>query len=382
MTSLSNTWRYPTEVRFGLGTIAGLAEACRDVGIHRPLLVTDPGLAALPMVREAIVRNEAAGIPTGLFSETQSNPTDANLLAGCAAFREGKHDGVIAFGGGSALDVGKAIALLAHQGEDVWTYAGRWSDITDNIAPIIAVPTTAGTGSEVGRAAVITRTASHTKAILLHTAMMPRLVLADPALTLSLPANLTAWTGLDALAHNLEALCGTFYHPMADGIALEAIRLIHTWLPVAVADGANLEARSHMMAAAAMGAAAFQKALGAVHAISHPIGALYDTHHGLTNAVVMPYVLAFNRPAIEDKMIRLARYLDLPTYSFDTVMGWLLDLRTTLTIPHTLADLGVPEADLLQIAEAAMADPNTPENPVPMTVAAYETLLRKAWIGD
>lgn len=382
MANLSSTWRYPTEICFGTGRIAELAEACHAVNMRKPLLVTDPGLAKHAIVQNALQANAEASVPTGLFSDIQGNPTDVNLAAGCAAFRSGSYDGVIAFGGGSALDVGKSIALLAHQGDNVWMYDGRWGAITDGIAPIIAVPTTAGTGSEVGRATVITQQATHTKKILLHAAMMPQLVIADPALTQSLPPHLTAFTGMDALAHNLEALCGTFYHPMADGIALEAMRLIHDWLPEAVSNGDNLEARAHMMAAATMGAAAFQKALGAIHAISHPIGARYNTHHGLTNAVVMPYVLIYNRSAIGEKMIHLARYLDLPNYTFDAVLDWILTLRESLSVPHTLADLGVDEATLDWIAQEALKDPNTPENPVPMTLDTYTQLIRQAWEGQ
>lgn len=381
MQAFSNTWRYPTEIRFGCGRIAELAEVCHKLGVTRPLLVTDPGLLVHPMVVGAVGALQAAHIAVGTFADLQGNPTDRNLGAGCRVFREGGFDGVIAFGGGSALDVGKAIALLANQGEDLWAYDGRWGEINSSIAPIIAIPTTAGTGSEVGRAAVITQTETHTKKILLHPAMMPAMVIADPVLTQTLPPHLTAATGMDALAHNLEAFCGVFYHPMADGIALEAMRLIHDWLPKAVADGDDLEARTHMMAAATMGAAAFQKALGAIHALSHPIGARYNTHHGLTNAVVMPYVLVHNRSAIEAKMMRLARYLDLPAHSFDAVLTWVLSLRETLGIPHTLATLGVDEGDLAILAAEAQTDPNTPENPVPMTVGSYHDLLRKAWLG-
>lgn len=381
MTTFTNTWRYPTEVRFGIGRIAELADACRTASIQKPLFVTDPGLAQHTMVQNALAILTEAGLSPVLFSAIQGNPTDVNLAVGCTAFLDGKHDGVIAFGGGSALDVGKAIALLAHQGNDVWAYDGRWGDIADSIAPIIAIPTTAGTGSEVGRAAVITQLATHTKKILLHTAMMPRLVIADPTLTQSLPPNLTAYTGMDALAHNLEAFCGTFYHPMADGIALEAMRLIQTWLPEAVSDGGNLEARAHMMAAATMGAAAFQKALGAIHAISHPVGARYNTHHGLTNAVVMPYVLLHNRSAIEEKMIHLARYLGLSTYTFTAVLDWVLALREVLNVPHTLADLGVEENDVSWLAQEALVDPNTPENPIPMTLATYTELIQRARAG-
>ncbi len=380
--TLCGDWSYPTAICFGPGRIAALAKACRSVGITRPLLVTDSGLAALPMVREAVARNEEAGVPTAVFSDVQSNPVERNVAGGLAAYRTGGHDGVIAMGGGSAMDTGKIIALMAGQEGALWDYEGTWQQISlGAIAPIVAVPTTAGTGSEVGRAAVITHEATRVKKIILHPGMMPRAVVADPALTLGLSPHLTAGTGMDALAHSLEAFCAPFHHPMADGIALEGMRLVHAWLPVAVRDGANLTARAHMMAAATMGAVAFQKGLGAIHALSHPVGAIYDTHHGLTNAVFMPYVLAFNRPAIEEKMERLARYLALPDPGFDAVLRWILDLRVALDIPHTLRDLGVPDDRLDDLAAMAAADPCAPENPVPVDAAALRRLFRDAFDG-
>ncbi len=381
--TLCGDWSYPTAIRFGPGRIAALAKSCRSVGITRPLLVTDSGLAALPMVREAVARNEEAGVPTAVFSDVQSNPVERNVAGGLAAYRTGGHDGVIAMGGGSAMDTGKIIALMAGQEGALWDYGGKWQQIPlGAIAPIVAVPTTAGTGSEVGRAAVITHEATRVKKIILHPGMMPRAVVADPALTLGLPSHLTAATGMDALAHSLEAFCAPFHHPMADGIALEGMRLVHAWLPVAVRDGANLTARAHMMAAATMGAVAFQKGLGAIHALSHPVGAIYDTHHGLTNAVFMPYVLAFNRPAIEEKMERLARYLALPNPGFDAVLRWILDLRAALDIPHTLRDLGVPADRLDDLAAMAAADPCAPENPVPVGEAELRQLYEDALDGQ
>ncbi len=380
--TLRGDWSYPIAIYFGPGRITELSAVCRSVGIARPLLVTDAGLAALPMVREAVARNEEAGVPTAIFSDVQSNPVERNVADGLAAYRAGGHDGVIAMGGGSAMDTGKMIALMAGQQGALWDYEDDWGRIRqDAIAPVVAVPTTAGTGSEVGRAAVITHEATRIKKIILHPGMMPRAVVADPALTLGLPSPLTAGTGMDALAHSLEAFCAPFHHPMADGIALEGMRLVHAWLPVAVRDGANLTARAHMMAAATMGAVAFQKGLGAIHALSHPVGAIYDTHHGLTNAVFMPYVLAFNRPAIEDKMERLARYLGLPDPGFDAVLRWILDLRVALNVPHTLRDLGVPADRFDDLAAMAAADPCAPENPVPVDEATLKQLYEDALDG-
>ncbi|RMH60673.1 MAG: iron-containing alcohol dehydrogenase [Bacteroidetes bacterium] len=380
--SLHADWHYPTSIRFGAGRIRELPDVCRLLGITRPLLVTDPGLAALPMLQAIVALNEAAGLPTAVFSAIRPNPTDANVEDGRAVYRRGGHDGIIAVGGGSALDTGKTIALLAGTPEPIWDVGPDWARIpAARIAPVVAVPTTAGTGSEVGRAAVITRTATRTKEIPFHPGMMPKAVLADPELTLSLPPHLTAGTGMDALAHHLEAFCAPYYHPMADGIAVEGMRRIKDWLPVAYRDGTHREARAHMLAAALMGAVAFQKGLGVIHALSHPVGALYDTHHGLTNAVFMPYALAFNRPAIEERMIRLARYLDLPQARFEAVLDWTLALRETLGVPHTLAELGVDDAHLDTLVAQATADPTAADNPVPLDAPALRRLFVNALEG-
>lgn len=377
--SLRGNWNYPTQVRFGVGRIAELPDACKALGMKRPLLVTDPGLATLPMIKDAITRNEAAGLPTGLFSQVKSNPVGRNVEDGVAAYRAGRHDGVIAFGGGSALDAGKAVALMVGQKRPIWDF----EDVGDNwkrvdaagIAPVVAVPTTSGTGSEVGRASVIANEATHAKKIIFHPKMQPAIVLADPALTLGLPAKITAATGMDALAHCFEAYCAPGFHPMAEGIAVEGMRLIKENLPVAVSDGGNLVARAHMMAAAAMGATAFQKGLGAIHSLSHPVGALYDTHHGLTNAVVMPYVMQFNRKAIEEKLTRLAAWLGLPNPSYGAVLDWVLALRKEIGIPHTLAALGVGLDRLDELAAAAEADPSTGGNPVPAAAADMKRMF-------
>lgn len=382
---LKGNWNYPTTIRFGAGRIAELPDACRELGIARPLLVTDPGLAQLPMVQQAIAHNEQAGVPTGLFSAIKPNPVGKNVDDGVRAYRDGGHDGVIAYGGGSALDAGKAIAFMSGQTRPMWDF----EDIGDNwkaasagrIAPIIGVPTTAGTGSEVGRAAVFLQETSATKKIIFHPKMLPSIVIEDPALTVGLPPHITAGTGMDALAHCLEAYCVPAYHPMAEGIAVEGMRLVKEWLPVAVRDGSNITARAHMMVAASMGAAAFQKGLGAIHALSHPVGALYDTHHGMTNAVVMPYVLAFNRDAIEGKLARLAAWLQLPKPSFQAVMDWVLRLRDEIGIVHTLADLGVGADRLEELAQMAALDPTAGGNPVPVGVPELRSMFVSALEG-
>jgi alcohol dehydrogenase class IV len=383
--SITGTWTYPTQVRFGPGRIAELADACAGLGMTRPLLVTDAGLGEHPMVLTVLAALEE-DMPTTLFCEVRPNPVAANVEAGVAAYAAGGHDGVIAMGGGSGLDAGKAIALMAKQDVSLWDL----EDIGDNwtraradvIPPIVAVPTTAGTGSETGRAAVITNPESGIKTIVFHPRMLPGAVIADPQLTLGLPPAVTAATGMDALSHCLEAFCVAAFHPMADGIALEGMRLIRDWLPKAVAHGADLEARAHMMAAACMGSTAFQKGLGAIHSLSHPVGSVYDTHHGLANAVFMPYAMAFNRRAIADKMARLGRYMGLDVASFDGVLEWVLALRAEIGIPHGAAELGVEAARLDDLAAMAARDPTAATNPVPAGVAEMRRMFEAALAGE
>jgi alcohol dehydrogenase len=378
-------WNYPTAVRFGAGRIAELAEVCRANGIARPLLVTDAGLADAPITRLALATLRAAGLETALFSDLKPNPVGANLDAGLRAYRAGRHDGVVAFGGGSGLDTGKLIAFMSGQTRPVWEFEdiGDWWTRADpdGIAPIIAVPTTAGTGSEVGRAGVLTDEATHTKKIIFHPKMMPRVVICDPALTVGMPPKITAGTGMDALSHCLEAYCAPGFHPMADGIAVEGMRLVRRALPRVYAEPDDLDARGEMMAAAAMGATAFQKGLGGMHALAHPIGALFDTHHGMTNAVVMPYVLQFNRSAIEERIARLAAYLGLPRADFTGFLDWVLELRTTLGVPHTLTGLGVDPARIGELAPMAAADPSAGGNPLPFDATAAERVLTAACEG-
>ncbi len=382
--TLRSTWSYPTAFRIGVGRIAELAEACRAAGIARPLLVTDPGLSGLPMIAAAVATCRAAGLGVAVFDGVQANPIDANVEAGVAAFRAGGHDGVIAFGGGSALDCGKVIAFAAGQTRPLWDFedVGDWWTRAnpDAIAPIIAVPTTAGTGSETGRAGVITNSATHTKKVIFHPLMMPKIVIADPALTTGLPPLMTAGTGMDALSHCLEAYCAPGYHPMADGIAVEGARLVHENLRIAVRDGGNITARTHMMSAAAMGSTAFQKGLGAMHALAHPMGALFNTHHGMTNAVLMPYVLVFNRSAIEARIARLAAYCGI-TPSFDGYLAEILALRADVGVPHTIAEIGIARAQRETIIAMACVDPTAGGNPIPLDAAAVGALFDAAWEG-
>lgn len=385
-TALRGNWNYPTAIRFGAGRIVELPEACRTLGMRHPLLVTDAGLAKLPMVAAAIENCRSAGLECGLFAEVRPNPVGQDVAAGVAAYRAGGHDGIIAFGGGSGLDAAKAVALMVGQTRPLFDFEDReaWSTRVDTggMAPVVAVPTTSGTGSEVGRASVITDEADHTKKIIFHPKMMPGIVIADPELTLGLPAKITAAVGMDALSHSLEAFCSPFYHPIAQGVALESIRLVKDWLPVAVRDGSDLAARSHMMAASSMGATAFQKGLGAMHAMAHPCGAVFDTHHGLTIAVVMPYALAFNRPAIEEKLTALARYLDLPSPSFAAVLDWVLALRSEIGIPDRLDALGIGTDAVPQLAMMAARDPSCGGNPRPLDEANLAQLYRGAIAGD
>lgn len=385
MAALRGNWNYPTLVRFGPGRIAELPDACKSLGMKRPLLVTDAALAKLPMIDDAVARCRAAGLGCEVFSDVQANPVESNVTNGVGAYRRGSHDGVIAFGGGSALDTGKAVALMVGQTRPIWDFEDREDWFTRvnvaGMAPTVAVPTTSGTGSEVGRASVITDVRDHIKKIIFHPNMLPSIVIADPELTLGLPAKVTAAVGMDALSHNLEAYCSPSYHPLAEGIAIEGIRLIRDWLPTAVKDGSDIEARSNMMAASLMGATAFQKGLGAMHSLSHPCSANLNTHHGLTNAVVMPYVLSWNRPALSEKMQRLAAYLNLPQQSFNGVLDWILELRNTIEVPDTLAELGVLPEHAQAFAQQAFDDPSTGGNPIPVSVADFAQLYRNCIEG-
>ena len=385
MTIPHRNFNYPTAIKFGAGRVKELAELCKANRILRPLLVTDPGLAAMPMLAAIVADIKAAGLPILMFSDVRPNPVEANILAGVKAFKAGMHDGVIAFGGGSALDVGKMIALMHSQSisvfdledvDDWWTRAD-----TSRIAPIIAVPTTAGTGSEVGRASVITHPVTHEKKIIFHPAIMPKVALLDPELTLGLPAKLTAATGMDALAHCLEAYCAPFYHPMAKGIALEGMGLVKDNLLKAVKKPDDLEARGNMLVASTMGATAFQRGLGAIHALSHPLGGLYDAHHGLLNAIVMPYVLKANRKAVEKDIIKAAAYLGIKG-GFEGFMKWILKLRKDLGIPNALAEIGIDIKRLDEVAGMAVKDPSAGGNPIQFTLAQYKALAKKCILGD
>jgi alcohol dehydrogenase len=377
---LRANWNYPTTVRFGAGRVTELADAVKAAGMTNPLFVTDPVLAALPMTDKAMGLLRSVQ----MFSAIKPNPVEQNVIDGVAAFRRGNHDGVVAFGGGSALDVGKLIAFAAGQTRPLWDFedVGDWWTRADSaaIAPVVALPTTAGTGSEVGRAAVVTDEKTHTKKIIFHPLMMPKITICDPELTVGMPPMITAGTGMDAFAHCLEAYCGPFYHPMADGIAVEGIRLVKENLAAAVRDGKNIEARANMMAAAAMGATSFQKALGGIHALSHPVGSLYDTHHGLTNGVFMPYVLVFNRKAIEDRIKRLAAYIGLRP-SFRGFLDFVVALREETGVPNTLAGLKVDDAKVDVIVAMAPKDPTAGGNPVPLDKRAARTIFTRALEG-
>lgn len=378
--SLKANWSYPTAIRFGAGRIAELPDACRAAGIARPLLVTDRGLAGLPITQNALNLLAEAGLGRALFAEVDPNPNERNLAAGVEAYRAGGHDGVVAFGGGSGLDLGKLVAFMAGQTRPVWDFedVGDWWTRADAaaIAPIVAAPTTAGTGSEVGRAGVLTNSATHVKKIIFHPRLMPAVVICDPALTVGMPRVITVGTGMDAFAHCLEAYCSPFYHPMAQGIALEGMRLVKENLPRVVAAPDDLEARGQMMSAAAMGATAFQKGLGAVHALSHPVGALYNTHHGMTNAVVIPAVLRFNRAAVAEKLGRAADYLGVKG-GFDGFLDFVQRCSADLGVPERLSALGVDRDRIGQMAAMAIEDPSAGGNPVPLTLEAATRLFEE-----
>jgi len=376
---LDGIWHFPRPVRFGAGRIGDLGVACRELGMTRPLIVSDPGIVATGTIDDAVVALARQGLTATVFAGLAANPTDSAVAAGAAVLREGRHDGVIPWGGGSALDAGKTIALMAHAAEPIWAYEWR-PDFTPSTAPvpappIITVPTTAGTGSEMEGGAVITDTATRVKRIVAHPAMAPRLVIADPALSVGLPAHLTAWTGMDALSHCLEALFAPEFDPFSDGIAMVGTRLVKDWLPRAVENGRDLDARGYMLVAASMGAVAFRKGLGAMHGISHAVGALLDTQHGLTNAVVMPYVLASHGNAIAEKATRLARFLGLSDPSLPAFLAWVQAFRRDLGIPATLAALGVEDDHVDALVPRVMADGNMLTNPRPLDADAVRHLL-------
>lgn len=378
--SLTANWSYPTSIRFGAGRILEIADACKAAGITKPLLVTDRGLASMEITTKTLDLLEAAGMGRAMFCDVDPNPNEKNAAAGVQVYRDGGHDGVVAFGGGSGLDLAKVVAFHAGQNRPLWDFEdiGDWWSRADPaaIAPVVAVPTTAGTGSEVGRASVITNSVTEEKKIIFHPKMLPAVVICDPELTVGMPKFITAGTGLDAFAHCVEAFSSPHYHPMSQGMALEGMRLVKEYLPRAYADGTDIEARGQMMSAAAMGATAFQKGLGAIHALSHPIGAIYHTHHGTTNAICMPAVLQFNKPAIEDVFEQAANYLGI-SGGFDGFCAYVDDLNDQLGIPKTLSALGIENVDIDRVVAGALKDPSTGGNPIEMTSENTRELLLK-----
>ena len=368
-------WNYPTNVWFGVDRSKEIQKACNTLGIKNPLIVTDPGLLQTSIIDEI---NSGLSSNTQIYSDVQGNPTGSNVTNGVKVFLEGNHDGVIAIGGGSGMDAGKGIAFLAHQSKPLWDFEdiGDWWTRADSsvIKPIIAIPTTAGTGSEVGRAAVFLNEENHKKKIIFHPKMLPQIAILDPSLTLNLPKSITAGTGMDALAHCIEAYSSPFYHPMAEGTALEGLRLVKENIQEVYHNGNNVEARSHMLVASMMGAAAFQKGLGAIHSVTHPVNSLYKTHHGTTNGTVMPFVLNYNRSTIEEKFTRLANFLDIKN-GFEGIVDWIIELKKEMEIPETLKDMGVNEGDEIKLAPLAQEDPSTGANPLEMTVERFQELI-------
>jgi alcohol dehydrogenase class IV len=385
MQELNTNWNYPTNIKVGAGRISELPALCESLDIRTPLVFTDPGLVKMPMIEQVMTLLRDAGLQPGLFSSIKSNPTGENVDEGAAFYREKGHDGIIAIGGGSALDAGKAVALMVGQERPLWDFedlGDNWTRVNEEgIAPVIALPTTAGTGSEVGRASVITDQANHVKKIIFHPRMLPAQVILDPELTLGLPPRLTAATGMDALSHSLEAYCSPFYHPLAAGVAVEGIRLIKEYLPRAVEQGDDLVARTQMLVSSSMGATAFQKGLGAMHALAHPLGALYDAHHGMLNAILMPYVLKANRTAIAERIDRLSSYLALPQGDFNGFLQWLLELRERIAIPHTLAEIDIDEKQSELIGAMAVEDPSAGGNPITFDKSQYQCIFIDAVNG-
>ncbi len=382
----NSNWNYPTTVWFGQGRVKDLHIACKNLSITKPLFVTDQDLAKTDLVKKIISDSNLKSLSINVFSNIKGNPVGSNVDEGVKAFKKGNHDGVIAFGGGSGLDVGKAVAFMSAQTRSIWDFedvGDNWTKAnSDEIAPIIAVPTTAGTGSETGRASLITNEKNQTKKIIFHPKILPSIVILDPCLTVDLPPKITATTGMDALAHNLEAYCASGYHPMADGIALEGMNLIKKWLLIAVNEGKNLEARSAMLVAATMGSTAFQKGLGAIHSLSHPVNSVYNIHHGLSNAIFMPYVLTFNKKEIEKKIIKLSEYLGLEEKSFQCFLNWILELRKELKIPHKLSDVAdVKPSEIDKLSLMALEDPSTPGNPKKLTLEDMKLMYKYSLEG-
>ena len=378
-------WNYPTSVWVGENRIKDLSQACKNLEISSPLFVTDKDLINLDMTKNIILELKKKFSTLAIFSNFSGNPIGENVEEGVLEFKKNKCDGVIAFGGGSGLDVGKAIAFMSGQSRPIWDFediGDYWKRADEkNIAPIIAVPTTAGTGSETGRAGVFTNEVTKVKKIIFHPKMLPSTVILDPELTLPLPTHLTAYTGMDALAHCLEAYCSNLFHPLSQGIALEGISIIKKYLQKAFSNGEDIEARGNMLAASSMGSIAFQKGLGAIHSLSHPVGALYNTHHGLTNAVFMPYVLKKNRNVIENKLIALSRYIELSNQSFDGFMTWILDLRESLQIPHTLEELIHEDTKLEEMSAMALEDPTAGSNPINLNQSDFLKLYQDSFKG-
>ena len=379
-------WNYPTTMWVGENRINDIAEACKSLSIYKPLLVTDKGLAQSDIVKNTLLILKDNGVSAELYSNVVGNPTGTNVNEGVESFQKNNCDGVIAFGGGSGLDVGKAVAFMSGQSLPIWDFEDIGDHSTkansNKIATIVAVPTTAGTGSETGRASVILNEETGVKNIIFHPKFLPSIVILDPVLTIGLPAKITAATGMDALAHNLEAYCAPGYHPMADGIALEGMRLINKWLLEAVKNGSNIEARMNMITAASMGSTAFQKGLGAIHSLSHPVNALNNIHHGLSNAIFMPYVLTFNKDVIEDKIIKICDYLELKDRSFDGFINWVLDLRQKLNMPHKLSEV-IDEKDLQleRLSKMALNDPSTGGNPKKLTEKDMKIMYQHSMSG-
>jgi len=382
---LEANWNYPTSIRFGPGRISELADACNELKISSPLIVTDPGLVNLPMLTDIVNDCVSQGLDVSVFSGIISNPSDDNINTGVTTYKHKNSDGIIAIGGGSALDAGKAISLMVAQTRVIWDFEdvnNNWQRVnTDGMPPVIAIPTTAGTGSEVGRVAVITDPVNKAKRLIFHPNLMPNLVFLDPKLTIALPKHLTAATGMDAFSHALEAYCSPYFHPMAEGIALEAIRLVNRYLQRAVQDGTDLEARAHMMVASTMGATAFQKGLGGMHALAHPLGAMYKAHHGLLNAILMPYVLQANKSEIQSRVTRLAKHIDLHNCSFDGFIEWVVTLRENIGIPHTLSQIGINDNEADEVSTRAYKDPSAATNPITFSEEEYRNIFVNAVNG-
>ncbi len=381
----SHDWGFPVPIAYGPGRLTEIGQRCVAMGIRNPLIVTDHGSRNLEFISRLQTFLAAAGLTSALFCEISPNPIDSEISFGRAAFRNGTHDAIIAIGGGSAMDGGKAICLTANNSIDLWDFEFEQPApkiASKNAFPkLITIPTTAGTGAETESTGMVTHSVKAMKFCVWHPDLKPSLALLDPELTVGLPANMTAWTGADALVHAIEAFLVPGFNPLCDGLALEALSLISTWLPVVVAEPQNITARGGMHVGSCLAGISFLKGLGLVHAISHMIGAEFNTHHGLTNAIILPVVLRFNLPGMQDKVRRMAEAMGMSDHSIDGFITAVEAMLDEIKIPKSLGEIGVPIDCAARIATKALKDSAARTNPRSATLAEVQALTQTAIVN-